>query len=382
MVKICHMTSVHNAKDDRIFEKECTSLAKSSDCIVYLIATNTNNFRVNNVNIMSAGTRSEGRFKRFFCTAKNVYLKAVKLNADIYHIHDPELFRYAKKLKKLGKIVIIDSHEHYALQILQKNYIPKYLRKFASNAYLKYETSLFKLSDAVIVPIPAFGKYNYNNRSNKVVYLNNYPSLDSIVNQYDSIKIHRGKSACYTGGLSKSRGIINIVKACSKAGVKLILAGPFDSEEFKSEIEGMEEWSNVDYRGVCTREEVLSIYNESSVGLNVLMNVGQYANVSNLSTKVYEYMSFELPVIINSYSYGDMLISKYAFGVSVNPENIDEIVDAISELINNIDIARSMGRRGRALVAEKFNWGIEEKKLYSLYNELLEDNNIKGRLSL
>ena len=167
-----------------------------------------------------------------------------------------------------------------------------------------------------------------------------------------------------------------------KSRGKINLAGPFDSEEFKSEIEGMEEWSNVDYRGVCTREEVLSIYNESSVGLNVLMNVGQYANVSNLSTKVYEYMSFELPVIINSYSYGDMLISKYAFGVSVNPENIDEIVDAISELINNIDIARSMGRRGRALVAEKFNWGIEEKKLYSLYNELLEDNNIKGRLSL
>ena len=38
MHKVCHVTSVHESDDLRIFDKECISLAKNKDMKVYLVA--------------------------------------------------------------------------------------------------------------------------------------------------------------------------------------------------------------------------------------------------------------------------------------------------------------------------------------------------------
>ena len=53
-------------------------------------------------------------------TAKDIYKKALEIDADIYHFHDPELLPYGLKLKKKGKSVIFDSHENYSEQIKEK----------------------------------------------------------------------------------------------------------------------------------------------------------------------------------------------------------------------------------------------------------------------
>ena len=50
---------------------------------------------------------------------------------------------------------------------------------------------------------------------------------------------------------------------------------------------------------------------------------------------------------------------------------MDEIADAIRYLLDHPDEARQMGENGRCAVKEEFNWGVEEKKLLSLYEEVL-----------
>ena len=42
----------------------------------------------------------------------------------------------------------------------------------------------------------------------------------------------------------------------------------------------------------------------------------------------------------------------------------------IKYFTNNIDEAKEMGENGRRAILEEFNWGIEEKKLVKLYNQL------------
>ena len=42
-------------------------------------------------------------------------------------------------------------------------------------------------------------------------------------------------------------------------------------------------------------------------------------------------------------------------------------------LINNPDVAKIMGEKGRVAIEEKFNWTIEEKELYNLYEMVMKE---------
>ena len=109
-MKITHLTSVHSRYDTRIFLKECSSLAKINNYEVSLIvADNKGNEFKNCVSIYDAG-KLPGRVNRMFKTTKNILQKAIELNSDIYHLHDPELIPVGLKLKKLGKKVIFSTN--------------------------------------------------------------------------------------------------------------------------------------------------------------------------------------------------------------------------------------------------------------------------------
>jgi glycosyltransferase involved in cell wall biosynthesis len=41
--------------------------------------------------------------------------------------------------------------------------------------------------------------------------------------------------------------------------------------------------------------------------------------------------------------------------------------------INNKEKIKEMGLNGRKMVEEKYNWQIEEKKLFKVYEEVLND---------
>lgn len=71
--------------------------------------------------------------------AWTLYKQAKKLKADVYHFHDPELLPVAWLLKNRRNHVIYDIHEDYITSMLQKEYVPKPLRKFAAKAYKKME---------------------------------------------------------------------------------------------------------------------------------------------------------------------------------------------------------------------------------------------------
>ena len=99
-MKICHITSVHDHDDIRIFQKECVSLAKNDEFQVYLVAEG-DSIEVEGVSIIGLGERPRKRLERFLNFADQAYNKAIHIDADLYHFHDPELLRFAKKLKKI-----------------------------------------------------------------------------------------------------------------------------------------------------------------------------------------------------------------------------------------------------------------------------------------
>ena len=120
-VKICHITTVHSAFDIRIFYKECVSLTKAG-FETHIIAPHLKDEFVNGIFIHSL-PKPKNRKERVLKLLNLAFKKAVDLNADIYHFHDPELIPVGLKLKKIGKIVIYDVHEDVPRDILTKEYI-------------------------------------------------------------------------------------------------------------------------------------------------------------------------------------------------------------------------------------------------------------------
>ena len=111
MIKVCHLSSAHHRFDTRIFYKQCQSLASDNRLVSLVIADGLGNEIKDDISIFDVG-KQKNRFRRIFRTTNDVYKKALELNCDIYHFHDPELIRTGLKLKKVGKKVIFDIHEN------------------------------------------------------------------------------------------------------------------------------------------------------------------------------------------------------------------------------------------------------------------------------
>lgn len=369
MVKVCHMTSAHSPEDVRIFHKECVSLANAG-FEVYLVERG-DSYDKNGVHIVGIGEISSNRLKRMTQGAKTVYQKALELDCDIYHFHDPELLPYGLKLKKKGKKVIFDSHEVYKDQILGKDYLHGF-ENIVSKLYETYESFALKHFDAAISVCTLNGKDPFKSKCRNTCILRNYPILSEFYDLYNANAVKQ-YDVCYVGGLTPARGITNSILAAAKAGAKIALAGEFSSEEYRRQLEALAEYRCVDYRGKVGRKEVSEIISASRIGLAIIRNIGQYWTSESLGLKVYEYMAMGIPVLRQNSPFDITMMKKYRFGLCVDPEKVDEIADAIYYLLNNPEEAQHMGENGRRAIKEEFNWSMEEKKLFNLYERIMNE---------
>lgn len=367
MKKICHITSTRQNSIPRLLRESGTAVNMDLKPIIVALGST---FERDGIDFIGVAP-PKSRLERMLKTSRILVNEGIKTDAEIYQLHDPELLPYAMKLKRMGKKVIFDSHEFYARQIQVREYLPKPLRNIISSAYKAYEGHICRKLDAVLAVCTINGKDYFENRSKQTVFLENLPDI-TIFNDDDTEYKSREKNVIYIGALSDARGITNLIKAAAIAETKLVLCGPFDSEEYRKTLEAMPEYKWVDYKGVLSRNEIANVLKTSGIGASTLRDVGQYFEIDTLPTKVYEYMALGLPVLISDTGYAKKLLSKDKFGVSTNPEDPEDMARNIKELISNPTASENMGKVGKQLVKTRFNWQEEEKKLIKLYNELLQ----------
>lgn len=369
--KVCHLTTVHSVDDIRIFAKECTSLAEYGFDVTLIACENIEfNDVKNGVKRISLSVPVRNRLQRIIKRPIAIYRKALQVDADLYHIHDPELLPIGLKLKRKGKRVIFDSHEFYGEAIRVYQYIPVIFRILIAKIYTKYETYVCCRIDAVIQVCKINGKNYFENRAKRSIFITNASITDEVVPSKE-IPFDNRKSIAHVGSLTYKRGITHLVKAAARTNTDLILIGKFDSEDYQKEIVNLKEYSVVNYLGYLDKREIDEVLNKCFAGVSTLLQIGQFPKIDTFPTKVYEYMTLGLPVIISNTSFAKEMIEKYKFGISVDPSSVEEISDAINYLHNNPGIAEKMGENGRLAVLKEFNWQIEEVKLIQLYNFLL-----------
>lgn len=367
MFKIVHLTSAHPRFDTRIFVKQCSSLTKKYETYL-IVADGKGNETVQDVNIVDVGVYL-GRKNRILNATKAVYKKAIELNADLYHLHDPELIPVGLKLKKLGKKVIFDAHEDLPNQIQSKHYLKPITKKILSFLVKKYEQYACSKLDGIVAATP-FIRDKFLNINANTIDINNYPIVTEFKeNNYTLIST---KKVCYIGGLADVRGINEMINAIDlvKTDTNLVLAGSFDDPNLELKIKQLSGWAKTDFLGYLDRSEISNVLSTSIAGLVVLHPTQSYLDA--LPVKMFEYMCAGIPVIASDFPLWRSIINDAQCGKCIDPLNPLEIAKAIDFFHDNPNLVKIMGENGKNAVIEKYNWFIEESKLFTFYGNMIE----------
>ena len=364
-ISVCHLTSVHKDGDVRIFHKECVSLVEAG-YRVSLIIPNTYTRIEKDVNIISFEAPKGNRLTRMTKTVNIVYKMAINVDAEIYHFHDPELLRIAKKLKRKGKKVVYDVHEDLPRQIISKPYLNKNIRGFISKRVEKYENKIAAKMDYLCTATP-FIRERFLSINKNTIDVNNFPILKELLIDFP-YEEKTADNICYVGGIEPTRGIKELVQSLESTNVKLLLAGSFSSSAFRAEVSQIPSWNQVNEMGFLTRKGVRDVYKQSKIGIVTLHPLPNYLDA--LAVKMFEYMAGGIPVIASNFPLWKTIIEDNNAGICVDPLNPKEISDAINYLISNPEKAKEMGENGKKMVIEKYNWDNEKKKLIDLYKSL------------
>lgn len=368
-MSVCHVTSVHSRYDGRILKRECVSLKENGYKVSLIVNDKFEDEVFNGIKIISTKYEAKNRLKRLLYSQYHIKKKIREIDADIYHLHDPELLLLVPFLKRRKKLVIFDSHEDYYSTIGEKDWIPKFLRQIILFGYKKYETFCIKQCAGSIVCYH-WTEERFLKRSKNVMMVLNFPK---VIDDQFITPTFQNRTIGFAGGVNSSWCHHEIIKAigyCSN--VKYLLAGPVEEKYFES-LKKINGWPFVNYLGIVSFNEVFSkIYAESDIGIVLLDYILQCkGNTGNLAnTKLFEVMYAGLPVICTDFDLWKEIIENENCGICVNPHNIEQIVSAITYLLDNPEIAKQMGENGRNAVLKKYNWGTEEKKLLALYDRV------------
>ena len=372
---VCMLTSVHQAFDVRIYEKESRSLSAAGYRVI-IVAPHNQNENSANAEIIAV-RRLASRLKRMTRGVWDVYCKARDLNAQVYHFHDPELIPIGVLLKLHGKRVIYDVHEDVPRDILVKNWIAPILRQpVAFGATVGHYLGAL-MFDGVIAATPVIATRFPND---KTVTIQNFPWLEEPANTTSPCYAQRGPLVAYVGGISNERGAREMVQAMSRLEgfpeARLILAGEFEKPELEQELKETPGFQRVDYRGWLKREAVDRVVDSARAGL-VLFHPFQ-SHMEAQPNKLFEYMAAGIPVIASDFPLWRSIVGDTGCGLLVDPLDPGAIASAIEWIFLHPKEAEEMGMQGASAVRSKYNWTREADKLLRLYRGLTNGHQASG----
>ena len=362
-MNICHLTSLHNRYDTRIFRKQCKTLVQAGHQVTLLVNDGLPPEEKDGIKIIA--TRNVKRTIPRKIVIPILFLKKLLGNKfDIIHFHDPELIPLGLLLKIIfRKIVIYDVHENY-LSYSNKGLYSKYLVK--SNQLAARTLNLIFAEESY--------KYNYSKIKNSIDVLN-YPDLD-FFKKYIIEDVTKNKNNIfYIGGVNQFRGIIetiNVLISIKKSVPELQFyfhifggASPGFFEYLKNEDYYLIS-KNIKFYGPADLEDAFKIAKECRFGISITLPTKNYLN--SLSTKILEYMAIGLPQLYSDFEvYNE--IKSLDTGIPVNPIDEKEIEGKLLKLLTDDELVQQLSNNS-IKHSYSYSWYNQGNKLTSFYNEL------------
>ena len=389
--RVAHMSSHHQPVDNRIFQRECRSLADAGYAVHFIVRNPTDEIR-NGVQIVAVNA-PRNRLERVTLTAFQVFLRALRTKADIYHLHDPELIPWGFLLRLLGKTVVFDVHEDFAQAAGVRSWIPKPLRGLVARAWRGLAWVASRAFHIVIAE-----RY-YARSFPKSVKVLNYPhfersealrSVDRTAQNLDRVRL------IYAGSTTLSRGAaLHARLACLIPGCLIHYCGNMSQQT----ADAIRKASGDATIGVMGEDGKISWEKRSSrpepeVSTIILEGLDYYVSdrmvealkepwTAGLSifpfsehyyekelTKFFEYMAAGLPMVVSDFPNWRAIVESAECGFAINPARLEDAVDRINWLHANPATRLAMGANGREAVESRYSWASQRQNLLDFYGRL------------
>jgi len=365
--RIVHLTTVHNPYDTRILRRECSMLARQRALDVYLLNSRGVRDEVNGVHIEPFDTAGS-RWRRMTVSMWRALRAAQAMNADLYHLHDPELLPVGLALKLSGRKVVYDCHENFLEKVKARSWIPRPLRGLYAGLYGFLVRRILPRLDGLVAATAGIAAQLPAKRA---VVLRNLPDLEAI-RAGISGSVRQPGLVLYTGGLTPNRGIEQVIPGLvghCHADWKLVIVGNVNAGVRQRLLASLED-ERIEFRGLVAFGDVVRLMGEAAVG--VVCNQARFDYQNALPNKLFEYMAAGLPVVCSDFPQWRELVETYQCGVLCDPGDPKSIGGAVEAVLSDPERARLMGRRGQAAVEESLALEPEVRRLRNLYEEILQ----------
>jgi glycosyltransferase involved in cell wall biosynthesis len=325
-------------------------------------------------NVFGVGTESRVKaaiqyIMTYFEYVLKTLILGLKYKADLYEAHDLPTLLPAVVISKIKrKPLVYHAHELY----------PEMHAKVKFSRFWRFlERSLIGFADEVITPeenrseiyFKEFPVQNY-----PITILNCPPYAPSkrttkLQEYLKSVNIDAKKIVLYQGLLDPSRCVKELVQSANyfNEGIILIIIGG----AWVDWQEGITIPKNVILIPRVTYQELAEYTASADIGVLFYRNDCRN-NYYCAPNKLHEYMMMGLPVITPNYPGIKKIVEGEKVGLTVDPENINEIAKAVNTLSENLQLFHEMYQNCLRVSYEKFNWENEIQKLIVKYKEILK----------
>jgi glycosyltransferase involved in cell wall biosynthesis len=174
----------------------------------------------------------------------------------------------------------------------------------------------------------------------------------------------------YQGGVQNGRGMRNLVHVAERVeGAYFVFVGSGRQESVVKEMIEAKHLQDRVFMIPMVPLDKLPLYTASAdVGVQILRNtcLNHYTTESN---KLFEYLMAGLPVVASDFPEMRRIVKDFEVGLVVNPDDVDEIANALKGLIADRSLYEHF-RKNALAAAKQLSWEEQEGTLVRLYQTL------------
>jgi glycosyltransferase involved in cell wall biosynthesis len=245
------------------------------------------------------------------------------------------------------------------------------------------EKCSFRVADASIATNESFKEVAITRggkRSEQVFVVRNCPDLTTLHRGPLRAELKYGKPllVVYVGFMARQDGldllldaIEHIVKHERRRDTHFVLIGGGTMlPELRALVAKKELSPFVTFTGQVPHEEVVHYLSNADVG--VAPDPKTPMNDNSTMIKIFEYMAFELPVVLFDLKEGRNVAGPAALYAS--PNDPVEFANQLTRLLDNRELRQQLGACGRKRIEESLNWEAEKMTLLRAYSAVLQAN--------